>query len=246
VEAERVMLEANISGGVFTGPGVISAAGDYYFYPSVADTILSPHTIRYTYTNDNGCISVDSALVYVLGNEGGILIPAQAFCKNENPFEITVFNVPASTGSFRLLDMESEPVAGLTDHGDNTATIDPDSLEVGNYIVEYEYLDLILHTLATNFSIETVEPPQILNLYDTSYCQNINPFILQANLPDVLFEGQGVSGNLDDGFTFNPSEADPGSIWITCTAETENGCKASTRDSIFIKFAPQVMFALIT
>ena len=242
VEAEPVKLEANIPGGIFSGPGVISATG--YFYPNLADTVYSPHTILYTYTNANGCISADSALVYVLGNEGGILIPARAFCKGESPFEINVYNVPAATGSFRLLNSDSEPVAGLTDHGDNTATIAPDLLEIGNYTVEYQYLDLILHLLTTDFFIESVEPPQILNLYDTSYCQNVNPFVLQANVPNVIFEGEGVSGSKDVGFTFNPAEADPGNIWITCTAETENGCNASTRESVIIKYAPQVKFTL--
>ena len=92
VEAEPVKLEANVPGGVFSGPGVISSSG--YFYPELADTISSPHTIYYTYTNSNGCISVDSALVYVLGKEGGILIPATAFCMNENPFDVSVYNIP--------------------------------------------------------------------------------------------------------------------------------------------------------
>ncbi len=242
VNAERVKLEANIPGGIFSGPGVISATG--YFYPNLADTIDSPHTIYYTYTNDNGCISADSALVYVLGNQGGILIPSRAFCEGENPFEIFVFNVPTSTGSFRLLDSDSEPVPGLSDHGDNTASIDPDLLETGIYTIEYQYTDLIIHLLTTDFSIESVDPPQILNLYDTSYCQNVNPFVLQANMSNVTFEGQGISGNKDLGFTFNPAEAEPGNIWITCTAETENGCHASTKESIFIKFTPLVKFTL--
>ena len=242
VDAEPVKLEANVPGGIFSGPGVISSSG--FFYPELADTIFSPHTIHYTYTNSNGCISADSALVYVLGKEGGILIPATAFCMNENPFDVSVYNVPADIGSFRLFDASYEPVTGLIDHGDNTATIDPDSLELGNYTIEYQYLDLIVHTLSRDFSLESVEPPLILNLYDSSYCQNVLPIVLQSNLPNALFEGQGVTGGLDEGFTFTPSDVDPGSIWITCTAESENGCKASTRESIHIKFAPLVMFEL--
>lgn len=242
VEAEEVLLEANIPGGVFSGPGVISSTG--YFYPSVADTINSPHTLYYTYTNDNGCVSVDSALVYVLGNEGGILIPAQGFCKNGNPFEATVFNVPANDGSFSLLDANSNQVGGLVDHGNNTATIDPDSLEIGIYTVKYQYVDQIIHTLTKDFTIENIESPQILNLYDSAYCQNTNPFILQANLPDVVFEGQGISGNMDEGFLFDPGAAEAGNIIISCTAESENGCRATTEREILIKFTPQVTFEL--
>ena len=73
VEADPVELEANISGGTFSGPGVITATG--YFDPGIADTIDSPHTIYYTFTNPNGCTSVASALVFVLGARGGHLYP---------------------------------------------------------------------------------------------------------------------------------------------------------------------------
>ncbi|MFO7669151.1 MAG: T9SS type A sorting domain-containing protein [Bacteroidales bacterium] len=242
VEAGPVKLEANVPGGIFSGPGVISATG--YFYPGIADTLDSPHTIYYTYTNDNGCTSTDSALVYVLGDQGAILIPGRVVCENDDPFEIAVLNVPVANGSFRLLNSASQPVIGLTDHGDNTATIEPDSLLAGSYTIEYQYFDLINLYLTGGFSVESVEQPQILNLYDTSYCQNETPFKLLSNLPNVIFEGQGVSGDKYEGFTFNPSEIDPGNIWITCTAESENGCKASHRESIFIKFAPEVMFGV--
>lgn len=242
VEADPVQLEANIPGGIFTGPGVTPSTG--YFYPDLADTIDSPHTIYYTYTNDNTCISTDSALVYVLGNEGAILIPANAFCKGEDPFDITVMNVPVSSGSFTLLDEASEPVEGLTDNGDNTASIDPDMLDAGSYTIEYQYVDLIPHFLSTVFSVEFIDQPRILNLYDSAYCQNEDPFVLQADMPNVVFEGPGVTGNSEEGFLFSPSEADPGRIWITCTAETENGCTASSRDSLDINFAPSVLFAL--
>ncbi len=242
VDADPVQLEANIPGGTFTGPGVISSTG--YFYPDLADTIDSPHTIYYTYTNDNGCISADSALVYVLGNEGAILIPANAFCKGEDPFDISVMNVPVSTGSFILLDAASQPVTGLTDNGDNTASIDPDLLDAGSYTIEYHYVDLIPHFFSTVFSVEFIDQPRILNLYDSAYCQNESPFILQADMPNVVFEGPGVTGNSEEGFLFSPSEADPGRIWISCIAETENGCRASSMDSLDIKFAPTVLFAL--
>ncbi len=242
VEAGPVKLEANVPGGTFSGPGVISATG--YFYPGIADTLDSPHTIYYTYTNNNGCTSTDSALVYVLGDQGAILIPGRVICENDDPFEITVLNVPVATGSFRLLNSASQPVTGLTDHGDNTATIEPDSLLAGSYTIEYQYFDLINLYLTGGFSVESVEQPQILNLYDTSYCQNVTPFKLLSNRPDVIFEGQGVSGNKYEGFTFNPSEIDPGNIWITCIAESENGCKASHRESVFIKFAPEVLFGV--
>lgn len=242
VEDNAVKLEANVPGGVFSGPGVNSESG--YFDPGLADTIASPHTILYTYTNDNACTSTDSTLVYILGAQGSILMPGSTVCLGDDPFTVAVFNVPGASGSFSLLNSLSQAVGGLTDHGDNTATIEPDSLGLDGYIIEYQYFDVITLYLWNEFTVEAVEQPMILNLDDITYCQNVAPFVLQSNLADVVFDGPGVSGNLDEGFTFDPSETNPGNIWINCSSSSEHGCTASTRDSIIIKFAPEAIFIL--
>ena len=129
---EPVQLQANVMGGTFSGPGVISATG--IFYPDLAGISDTPYTIVYTYENSGGCVSSDSSKVYVLGSEGAILIPGETVCSNQAPFDAVVINVIDDAGSFRLLDASSNPVEGLQDHGDNTATIDPSLLEPGRYI----------------------------------------------------------------------------------------------------------------
>ena len=244
MEADPIKLEANVPGGTFSGPGVISATG--YFHPGVADTVNSPHTIYYTYINNNGCSSITSKLVYVLGADGAILIPDNTVCGHGEPFTVNVLNVPEATGSFRLLNSTSQPVPGLTDNGDNTASIDPALLSSDNYTIEYQYFDIATLYLRKAFSVEFVSQPLILNLYESSYCQNVAPFVLQSNVTNVLFEGPGVSGNVNDGFTFNPRETDPGSISITCTSVSDNGCTASTQKSLLIVFAPEVKFGIST
>ncbi|MCK4746399.1 MAG: PKD domain-containing protein, partial [Bacteroidales bacterium] len=88
--------------------------------------------------------------------------------------------------------------------------------------------------------------PLILNLNQSSYCQNAAPFVLQSNVTNALFEGPGVSGNVSDGFTFNPQETDPGNISITCTSISNNGCTSSTQKSVRIDFAPEVKFGIST
>ncbi len=244
LEADPVKLEANVMGGIFSGPGVVSATG--YFYPALADTVDSPHNIYYTYENTNGCISTTSKLVYVLGAKGAVLIPDHTVCLNDVPFTASVMNVPQASGSFRLLNSNSQEIDGLTDHGDNTATINPALLNSDNYTIEYQYLDQVILFLRKTFTIESASQPQILNLTEESYCQNAAPFKLQSNLADVLFEGQGISGNLIDGFTLYPREADPGTISITCTSYSENGCTASQQQNVNILFAPEVNFELST
>jgi len=240
VEANPFKLEASVPGGVFSGPGVFSETG--YFYPGIADTLNSPHTIYYTYEDQNHCSSMTSKLVHVLGANGAVLIPEDIVCSNDVPFTTTVVNVPGVIGTFSLLNSDSEPVTGLEDHGDNSATIDPGLLESENYTIEYQYLDQVTLYLRKSFSIESVTPPQILALDENSLCQNADPFELRSDLSNVIFEGPGVSGNMFDGFVFNPREADPGNISISCTAISEHGCKASVQENLNIKFSPEVLF----
>ncbi|MEN8201692.1 MAG: T9SS type A sorting domain-containing protein [Bacteroidota bacterium] len=244
VTADPVKLEASVPGGTFSGPGVISATG--YFYPGIADTIDSPHTISYEFTDANGCRSETSKLVHVLGSEAAILIPASTVCDNEDPFAVTVLNVMGADGSFKLLNSASEEVSGLTDHGDKTATIHPASLGQDTYTIEFQYKDLYVHTISKGFSVESVDSPQILDLSETGYCQSTSPFELLSNLEDVLFEGPGVSGNINEGFMFNPREVEPGPVSIYCTAFSENGCTETTQKEILVAVAPEVKFGIST
>ena len=58
--------------------------------------------------------------------------------------------------------------------------------------------------LRKNFVVETVTVPVIQNLNDTAYCQNITPFILEANVEDAVFAGPGVSNTMA-GYLFDPN-----------------------------------------
>ncbi len=244
VEADPVELEANVPGGIFTGPGVVSATG--YFYPALADTIDSPHQITYTYENSNGCLSETSKLVYVLGSQGAVLIPDNTVCSGDIPFTASVLNVPAAEGSYKLLNSDSQETEGLTDHGDNTATINPAMLESDYYTIIYQYYDQAILFLRESFTVESAIQPQILNLTEDSYCQNAAPIELQSDLDDAIFQGQGVSENLDGGYTFYPDAAAPGLVTITCSSYSENGCSASTEQDVNILFTPAVQFELST
>lgn len=243
-EDDPVLLEANIPGGVFSGPGVNSSTG--YFDPGLADTVNSPHTIYYTYENAYGCISITSRQVYVWGSERNIFIPGNLVCLNGTPFTATVLNIPGITGSFGLLDSDDQPVAGLTDHGDNTATIDPAQLTLDSFTIVFRYEDVTTQYLRKSFTVESAVQPLILNLDETAYCQNIIPFVLQSNLENVLFEGPGVTGTINSGFAFNPQEVPPGSIDIICTYISDIGCTATSLKSVDILDAPHVKFALST
>ena len=110
VEALPFKLTADTPGGIFTGPGVNSATS--YFSPAVADTVNSPHTIYYTFTNPNACKSVDSALVFVLGANGDIYIPKSKLCDYSNPFLATASNIAGVIRSFTLIDGQDNEGGG--------------------------------------------------------------------------------------------------------------------------------------
>jgi len=242
-EADPVKLEADVPGGIFTGPGVFSGTG--YFDPGVADTIDSPHTIIYTYTNPNGCESVDSALVFVLGADGGLYIPSDLVCGNDYPFMVYASNISGVSGSFTLLDSTGQEVEGIEDFGDNSAEIDPALLAPGEYTIEYEYVDAVTLYLTRTFVVESIGTPEILNLED-SYCLNVEPFLLEADVDSAIFEGPGISGSKEDGFVFNPAELVPGNVIISCTASSESGCTATSTKMVTLLYAPEVDFRLST
>ncbi len=237
-----VLLEASISGGTFSGPGVNSSTG--YFDPAVADTTNSPHTIFYTYTNPSGCVSKDSAMVFVLGAKGDIFIPKTVYCDFNDPFSVTAVNGTGTTGSFKLLDSAGDEVTGLTDNGNNTAQVNPQVLAVGNYTVVYEYVDIIPLSLTKDFLVETVSQPTILTPTASEYCQNAPTVALTSNISTAVFQGPGVTGTVGDGFFFNPSGANVGSNIITATSSSAHGCSKSVSDTIKINFAPNVDFSV--
>jgi hypothetical protein len=246
VDADPVRLEANVSGGSFSGPGVIMIGSVPYFDPALADTVNSPHRIYYTYVNNYGCVSVASALVFVLGAEGDIFIPSKLVCDDSGPFEVNAYNVAEATGSFRLLDANDNPVPGLIDHWDNSATVDPSLLSAGSYTIEYEYFDQVFLHLRETFAVESVPVPVIISPAQYTFCQSSAPVLLQADVPGAGFSGTGVIGNATDGFMFDPGAAELGNNTITCSVVTVNGCSKSSQKDILVQFAPEVRFTMST
>ncbi|MEN8229528.1 MAG: T9SS type A sorting domain-containing protein, partial [Bacteroidota bacterium] len=239
VTDDPVKLETNISGGTFSGTGVVNSTAT--FYPNIADTIDSPHTIFYTYMNENGCKSIDSAIVFVLGAEGDIFIPGSTICNDSEPFNVQASNVKGVNGAFKLFNENEQEVSGLTDHGDNSATVDPTLLSVGEYTIEYTYIDKISLSLSESFIVESVSIPEIISLKE-AYCQNELPVAVITSVPGAIIDGPGISGNAQDGFMFDPGIANLGENTITSTFMSENGCSSMVRKSIVIKFVPKVDF----
>ena len=99
--------------------------------------------------------------------------------------------------------------------------------------------------LRKEFVVESILVPEILNLEEAVYCQNSTPILLKANVENAHFEGPGVVYT-EDGYLFNPAEADPGEIRIVCTNQSENGCTESVMRNLQILAAPSATFELST
>ncbi len=242
-EASGFKLQANVPGGVFSGPGVVTTTS--YFYPGIADTVNSPHTIYYTFTNASGCTSMDSALVFILGAEGDIYIPQAVYCTYNSSFIVRASNSVGSTGAFSLLNNSGQNVGGLTDNGDNTATVNPALLAPGSYTVLYKYVqDGANLSLQEGFAVEAVQKPTILSLNRPEYCRNEPAFPLEGDIPAALFSGPGVTGNPVSGFVFNPSLPAIGNTTVSYTNTSLNGCISSVSKTVKMNFAPNVDFSI--
>ncbi len=243
VEGSKVPLEATISGGIFSGPGV--EGPPWYFDPSVAGTENSPHTIRYTYTNQKGCTSTDIAIVYVVRAAGEIVIPREVFCDYDDPFNVIASNSAEITGSFTLLNADGREVAGLTDHLDNTAVVYPGELGTGSYTIRFDYVQLgTILSLRKTFNLDIARQPVILMPDHTSYCMNEPAIWLKSDMPAAIFSGPGVSGNVAEGFILDPSKPNPGNMILVCTNTTDYGCSRSASKTLRIHEVPEPDFSV--
>ncbi|MBN1789681.1 MAG: T9SS type A sorting domain-containing protein [Bacteroidales bacterium] len=146
---EWVPITGTPSGGTFTGLGVIPYNDLWYFVPSLPP--VGTHNIVYAYReSQNSCFGYDTAVVRIL--EASAVIEFEndrtTFCRNEDAFTVTGVNMIGVTGSFTI-----SGGTGLTDHHNNTATVYPSRLAVGNYTITYSYVDGTSFSVNEHFNI---------------------------------------------------------------------------------------------
>ncbi len=240
IDSDPVPIFGYPEGGIFTGEGLIISKDTVFFLPSWAGTENSPHKILYSWQDpENGCIGKDSVMVDVLEAEADIVFPENKtlFCFNDNPFNIRGLNVKNITGSFTI-----SGDAGLTDNGDNTATIYPAELNEGEYEVTYRYFDVIWLQYTETFEIEYVSSIWFIGFDRNSFCDNENSIPLNGNVEEGIFHGNGVTGNTSMGFSFLPSAVNNEKDTIYYTYTTENGCSRQVYEAVTLNPAPAIEF----
>lgn len=237
-----VPLTGSPAGGTFSGPGVIPSTS--MFYPSIAGTQNSPHTIIYEYrSSQTGCLNRDTAIVEVIDADASIsgFRPAPVkYCNFDQPFTITGTNAVGTTGTFAITGG-----VGLTDNNNNTATIHPELLQAGNYTVSYSYFDGIQLSIYKDFTIEVLDEARIFGINNSQYCNNIAPIELSGNYIGGVFSGSAIFQNSQTNkYYFNPSLDSPGNSSITYAYTTSYGCVISSTVEKFIAPVPVAEFSI--
>jgi hypothetical protein len=224
--SELIHLYGSPPGGTFSGPGVIPYLNDWYFLTSLPPA--GTYNIVYSYRESPAsCFGYDTAVVRVMEASAVIDFPENrtTICRNEGVFTIKGANLNNSNGQFTISgDM------GLADNGNNSASIDPHSLEVGEYTITYTYSDGPTFSVKKTFEIgeapvanftwesECFDPGGSILIKDASNSTfgNVNGFlwtITGEGRTDTL-----TTENID--YTF----PDEGSYGISLFIKTSYGC----------------------
>jgi hypothetical protein len=255
-EEEGVNLGSSPSGGVFLGAGVVGNV----FYPSIAGSAGSPHTITCTYTNQYECKSTDEIDLNVLSGVAEVTLETggeviNVLCDDGATYYIYGSNEDNIPGTFELVAAGS--TVAIPNHisdvntSDDEAILDPIGLS-GAYDIVYTYeMDGVTGSSTFRFHVNDLGHIEISDLPDT-VCKNDNPYPLIPELIDndptatYSFSGPGVSGSQGAGYFFDPaSESVPdGESEITMDYTSSNGCKAKTIKTVYNSFVPTVDFTI--
>lgn len=242
LRSNPVKLTGNPTGGTFYGPGVIPSTS--MFYPSIAGTQNSPHTIIYEYRSpQTGCSNRDTIMIEVVDADASIsgLRTGGKYCNFDTPFVITGTNAIGSVGSFAITGG-----VGLKDNNNNTATINPSDLSAGNYTISYSYFDGIQLTIYKDISIEILDEARIFGITGTTYCSNSAPMEIYSNYIGGTFSGNAVFKNSQTNkYYFNPALDVSGNTMVTFTYATSYGCVVSKSVDKFIAPVPTAEFSVI-
>lgn len=132
-----VPLTGTPAGGSFSGPGVIQYNNQWFFVTSLPP--IGTHSIVYAWRESpESCYGFDTVVVRILEADAFIEFENNRinYCQNDDPFVVTGTNVAGITGSFSI-----SGGIGLTDHGDNTATVHPELLSINKYTITYTYFE---------------------------------------------------------------------------------------------------------
>ena len=250
------LLKSAPTGATFFGPGVAGSR----FYPEISPFEESPYTITCALSNSFGCISTDETDLYVLSGEASLHLVSDedtiaTICDESGSYLLKGNNADGLPGLFELYDVAGlAPLLGFitdADSADNQAIINPIGL-IGTFELVYIYgvnelevrtpISVVINDLGT-IGISGI-PAKV--------CDTDEPYPLLPELeindptPSYVFSGEGVVGNQEEGFFFDPGSSDAavGKIRIALDYTSSNGCIASAETELTNQFSPKLSFSL--
>jgi hypothetical protein len=229
--------------GVFTPvAGLVDLGnGTATFNPSGVPSGTT-YNITYTYTDGNGCVNNVTRTAMVRSETSPTptitnLLPV--YCDTDAGSYTITGNPTNSNGQFIGL---SAP--GFIDNGNGTGTLRPNLLGTGTYTLTYQYTDPVTACIgAVSGNFEIGVPIQITNL-NSSYCEDVGPFVLQADrIGGKFYIDNTYSGDYGVA-TFDPSTIGVGVHTVAYKVTNAINCSNTNTISVEVFPLPVATFTL--
>ncbi len=211
------ILIAIPAGGVFSGPGVSNGI----FYPGIAG--VGTHTLKYTYTNNSGCVTISTQQVAVLPGPTVTQSPFANICESGSP--LTLFG--------------GNPVGGTySGPGVNAGIFDPAVAGAGTHNIIYAYTGFNGCIGKDTITITVTTPTVGFNAIGP-FCSSTPLMALSAGTPNGgSYSGNGVINSYD----FDAATAGVGSHLLTYTYMDNNGCINTDTQTVVVNALSTVTF----
>lgn len=226
------LTNATPTGGVYSGAGVTAGT----FTPSVAG--VGTHYIKYTYTNSNGCISIDSTTITVNPSPSapGVITGLNSLCQGTSGVNYKVDPIPnASTYDWVL----TPSIAGTVSGTSNSVNITYAASYSGAASVTVAGVNLCgTGTYSPALDID-VNPKPIVTFalcFDSITTTSAKPITLKGGIPlGGVYSGSGVNSTTG---IFNPPAAGVGTKSIKYTVTNSYTCSAFATKNIIVQASP--------
>ena len=214
-DAGPTQLDADVSGGVWSGAGVTSSG---MFDP--AGLTVGTYQLTYIVTNSQGCSATSTGNVSILDLPNSNFI-TQDFCVDDMAENLVPF------------------IAGGTWSGsgiDANGIFDP-SVGPGVYPISYAVTTAQGCSSSTTLNVEVYMEPDA-SFISENVCVSSGPIPFVANMGGGAWSGPGING----GGIFDPAITGAGSFDITYSISGTGGCSASTTQTISVYASPDATF----
>ncbi|NNE14268.1 MAG: DUF11 domain-containing protein, partial [Saprospiraceae bacterium] len=222
---------------VFNGVATVTPMGGNGGYTYIWDngettqqaSTLTPGNHSVTVTDSNGCTSSCNVNITAVSNPVTLNDPPDVCL---NGFDLNYIGSPVPEAGTVGVFTTSAP-AGLTDHGDGTATLDLDIAGEGTYDVTYTYTDSLgcQNYVTNSVSIFALPTATINDPDDVCRIGSLLNFVGEPT-PGVgengIFTSTAITGLTDNGdgtATLDPDSSGPGIYDITYSFIDINGCQ---------------------